>query len=58
MATQSHATGTIIIGGGLVKHHACNANLMRNGTNWSVFVSTASQFDYSDASADPDEAIT
>ncbi len=24
-------TGMIIIGGGVVKHHICNANLMRNG---------------------------
>ena len=28
-AVRSHATGMIILGGGLVKHHTCNANLMR-----------------------------
>jgi len=58
LAIQSHATGMIIIGGGLVKHHICNANLMRNGADWSVFLNTASEFDGSDAGADPDEAIS
>ena len=58
LAIQSHATGMIILGGGLVKHHICNANLMRNGADWSVFVNTASEFDGSDAGADPDEAIS
>ena len=28
MAMQSHNTGLIILGGGLVKHHICNANMM------------------------------
>ena len=28
---RAKATGMIILGGGLVKHHICNANLMRNG---------------------------
>ena len=30
----------LIFGGGLVKHHICNANLMRNGANYAVFVNT------------------
>lgn len=28
MAMKSVNTGMIILGGGLVKHHICNANLM------------------------------
>jgi len=51
-------TGMIIIGGGLVKHHICNANLMRNGANYSVFINTAQPFDGSDAGATPDEAVS
>ena len=39
-AVRSHATGMIILGGGLVKHHTCNANLMRNGADFSVFINT------------------
>ena len=30
----------IIVGGGLVKHHVCNANLMRNGADFAVFMNT------------------
>lgn len=33
-------TGMIILGGGVVKHHVCNANLMRNGADYSVFINT------------------
>lgn len=51
-------TGMIIIGGGVIKHHICNANLMRNGADFSVFINTASEFDGSDSGARPDEAIS
>merc|ERR1712107_333367 len=43
---------------GLIKHHICNANLMRNGADFSLFVNTASEFDGSDSGARPDEAIS
>jgi deoxyhypusine synthase len=43
----------IIVGGGLVKHHICNANLMRNGANFSVFINTSHAFDGSDGGAPP-----
>jgi deoxyhypusine synthase len=58
MAVQSHATGMVILGGGLVKHHICNANLMRNGADFSVYVNTGQEFDGSDSGASPDEAIS
>ncbi|CAJ0955456.1 unnamed protein product [Ranitomeya imitator] len=51
-------TGMIILGGGLVKHHICNANLMRNGADYAVYVNTAQEFDGSDAGARPDEAVS
>ena len=51
-------TGMLILGGGVPKHHICNANLMRNGADYSVFVSTAQEFDGSDSGAKPDEAIS
>ncbi|XP_022322469.2 putative deoxyhypusine synthase isoform X1 [Crassostrea virginica] len=51
-------TGMIILGGGVIKHHICNANLMRNGADFSVFVNTAAEFDGSDAGASPDEAVS
>ena len=40
IAIRAHCTGMIILGGGLVKHHTCNANLMRNGAEFSVYVNT------------------
>ncbi|XP_071802191.1 deoxyhypusine synthase-like [Asterias amurensis] len=51
-------SGMIILGGGLIKHHICNANLMRNGADFSVFLNTANEFDGSDSGARPDEAIS
>ena len=57
-AVQSYATGMIILGGGLVKHHACNANLMRNGADFAVFINTGQEYDGSDSGARPDEAIS
>ena len=58
MSMKSHSTGMLIAGGGLIKHHICNANLMRNGANFSVFLNTANEFDGSDSGARPDEAIS
>jgi deoxyhypusine synthase len=58
LAVQSHCSGQIIIGGGLVKHHTCNANLMRNGADYSVYINTGHDFDGSDSGASPDEAIS
>lgn len=43
---------------GVAKHHICNANLFRNGADFSVFVNTAQPFDCSDSGADPDEAVS
>ncbi|ELU10093.1 hypothetical protein CAPTEDRAFT_1610 [Capitella teleta] len=51
-------TGMVIIGGGLIKHHIANANLMRNGADFSVYVNTAQEFDGSDSGARPDEAVS
>ena len=58
LPVKSHATGMIILGGGLVKHHTCNANLMRNGADYSVFINTGQEFDGSDSGASPDEAVS
>lgn len=57
-AVFARRTGMIILGGGLVKHHICNANLMRNGADYAVFVNTGQEFDGSDSGARPDEAVS
>ncbi|KAF9216300.1 hypothetical protein BGZ59_010263 [Podila verticillata] len=57
-AVFAKKTGMIILGGGVVKHHICNANLMRNGADYAVFINTGQEFDGSDAGARPDEAVS
>jgi len=51
-------TGIIILGGGVIKHHICNANLMRNGADFAVYINTGQEFDGSDTGARPDEAVS
>lgn len=51
-------TGMIILGGGVPKHHICNANLMRNGVDFAILINTAQEFDGSDSGAKPDEAVS
>ncbi|RCI03202.1 hypothetical protein CU098_005537 [Rhizopus stolonifer] len=57
-AVFAKKTGMIILGGGIIKHHICNANLMRNGADYAVYINTAQEFDGSDAGARPDEAVS
>ncbi|XP_067088896.1 deoxyhypusine synthase isoform X2 [Osmerus mordax] len=57
-AVFAKSTGMIILGGGLIKHHIANANLMRNGADYAVFVNTGQEFDGSDSGARPDEAVS
>lgn len=58
LAVRAKRTGMIILGGGIVKHHIANANLMRNGAESAVYINTAQEFDGSDAGARPDEAVS
>lgn len=58
MAVKAANSGMIIIGGGVIKHHICNANLMRNGADYAVYLNTASEYDGSDSGARPDEAVS
>ncbi len=56
IAMKAKKSGMIILGGGVIKHHICNANLMRNGADYSVFINTGQEFDGSDSGAKPEEA--
>ncbi|TPX36695.1 hypothetical protein SmJEL517_g01225 [Synchytrium microbalum] len=57
-AVFAKKTGVIILGGGVVKHHISNANLMRNGADYAVYINTGAEYDGSDAGARPDEAVS
>ena len=58
IAVRAKKSGMVILGGGLIKHHVCNANLMRNGADYALFINTSSDYDGSDTGARPDEAVS
>ncbi|MFA5174067.1 MAG: deoxyhypusine synthase [Candidatus Pacearchaeota archaeon] len=51
-------TGIIILGGGVIKHSICNANMLRNGADYAVYINTAPEYDGSDSGARPEEAVS
>ena len=55
---QRQGRRIIVLGGGLPKHHICNANMFRNGADYAVYINTAQEFDGSDSGAQPDEAVS
>lgn len=58
MKAAPQKTGILLLGGGVPKHHICNANLMKNGADFAVYLNTAQEFDGSDSGARPDEAVS
>lgn len=58
LTLDAKKTGLIILGSGLVKHHILNANMMRNGADYVVYINNSQEFDGSDAGARPDEAVS
>ncbi|MBM3247229.1 deoxyhypusine synthase [Candidatus Pacearchaeota archaeon] len=51
-------SGAIILGSGIIKHAILNANMLRNGLDYAVYINNAQEFDGSDAGALPEEAIS
>ena len=51
-------TGIIILGAGVIKHSILNANMLRNGCDYAVYINTSQEFDGSDSGARPDEAVS
>lgn len=51
-------SGAIILGSGIIKHAILNANMLRNGLDYAVYINTSQEFDGSDAGALPEEAIS
>ena len=58
MAVNAKKSGMLTIGAGVTKHHILNANSMRNGADYAVYINNAAEFDSSDSGALPSEAIT
>jgi deoxyhypusine synthase len=51
-------TGIILLGSGIMKHHICNSNMMRNGADYSVYINSGEEWDGADCNARPDEAVS
>ncbi len=51
-------SGVIILGTGVVKHSILNANMLRNGCDYSVYINTSQEYDGSDSGAMPEEAVS
>jgi len=51
-------SGVIVLGAGVVKHTIMNANMLRNGADYVVYINTAPEYDGSDSGALPEEAVS
>jgi len=56
LVLTAEKTGAIILGGGISKHHIIGANILRDGLDFAVYVSTAAEFDGSLSGAQTREA--
>jgi deoxyhypusine synthase len=56
LTLNAEKTGAIILGGGISKHHVIGANIVREGLDFAVYFSTASEFDGSLSGARTKEA--
>ena len=55
---NSEKTGALILGGGISKHHTIWWNQFKDGLDYAVYISTATEWDGSLSGARPREAIT
>jgi len=51
-------SGLLILGSGVIKHSILNANMLRNGADYAVYINNSQEFDGSDAGALPEEAVS
>ncbi len=58
LVLSSEKTGGIILGGGISKHFALNANIFKEGFDFVVYVNTAQEYDGSDSGARIEEAVS
>ncbi|MDP2973448.1 MAG: deoxyhypusine synthase family protein, partial [Candidatus Diapherotrites archaeon] len=49
-------TAGIVLGGGIAKHHLIGANILRDGLDYAVYISTATELDGSLSGARTHEA--
>jgi deoxyhypusine synthase len=50
--------GCIVLGGGIAKHFLLNSAIFREGFDYSIYITTANEFDGSDSGGNQEEAIS
>ncbi len=58
LTLNAEKTGGIILGGGISKHHAIGANIVREGMDYAVYVTTSQPWDGSLSGARTNEAVS
>lgn len=58
IALNSEKSGGILLGGGISKHFALNANIFKEGFDYVVYINTAQEYDGGDSGARVEEAIS
>ncbi|MBS3131595.1 deoxyhypusine synthase [Candidatus Woesearchaeota archaeon] len=58
MMENAEKVGATILGGGIAKHYLLNAAIFREGLDYSIYITTASEFDGSDSGGSQEEAIS
>ena len=58
IALNADKTGLIVLGGGVAKHYALNAQIFREGCDFAVYINSASEYDGSDSGASTNEAVS
>jgi len=56
IAINAEKTGIIALGGSVPKHAISNANLFREGADYAIYLTTALEYEGSNAGANPEEA--
>ena len=58
MLMNADKTGCIILGGGIAKHFLLNSAIFREGFEYSIYITTAAEYDGSDSGGNQEEAIS
>lgn len=57
LAMKALNSSIISLGAGVVKHHMCKANCVRDGADFAIYINESLEFDGSDSGAQPDESV-
>jgi deoxyhypusine synthase len=55
---NTNKAGCIVLGGGIAKHFLLNSAIFREGFDYSIYITTANEYDGSDSGGNQEEAIS